>query len=408
MIKLRNKSKEDFQIMLNTNNYTQKLLGLEEVIITKVEKKPEGLMIFIELPKKAHFCPHCCNKTTRVHNYRLQKIKDLPSFMQNTYLLLRKRRYICTVCQKTFSETNDFLSRYQRLTNRVSQYIILKLSELCSYTSIAKKLGCSVTTIIRKVNLITHPKAQLPKVLAIDEFKGNTENEKFQCIITDVANKRTLDILPNKKVEDLYQYFMSFSRTDREKVEYFVMDMSPMFRRLAKTCFPKAQIVADKFHFTRLVNWALEHIRKSEQKKFFKQRRIYFKKSRWILLKPLSKLTTEEKVQLTNMISISATLRTAYMLKELFYQAIDSNDVVKNLLAWYEKAKESGIEKFSTLADTIYFWKDEIFAAIYTGFTNGYTEGCNNRAKVLKRVSFGLKNFKRFRDRLLHIASVNV
>ncbi|MFY9357473.1 MAG: transposase, partial [Defluviitoga tunisiensis] len=36
------------------------------------------------------------------------------------------------------------------------------------------------------------------------------------------------------------------------------------------------------------------------------------------------------------------------------------------------------------------------------GYTNGPTEGFNNKIKVLKRISFGLKNFYRFRNRILH------
>ncbi|MBS6611036.1 MULTISPECIES: transposase, partial [Peptoniphilus] len=32
---------------------------------------------------------------------------------------------------------------------------------------------------------------------------------------------------------------------------------------------------------------------------------------------------------------------------------------------------------------------------------NGYVEGINNKIKVLKRITFGMKNFKRFRNRIL-------
>ena len=39
--------------------------------------------------------------------------------------------------------------------------------------------------------------------------------------------------------------------------------------------------------------------------------------------------------------------------------------------------------------------------------TNGFTEGCNNKIKVLKRVSFGLRNFERFRNRILYINTRN-
>ncbi|MDY3864170.1 MAG: transposase, partial [Eubacteriales bacterium] len=38
-------------------------------------------------------------------------------------------------------------------------------------------------------------------------------------------------------------------------------------------------------------------------------------------------------------------------------------------------------------------------------YTNGFTEGCNNRIKVLKRNAYGVQNFKRFRNRILFMFS---
>ncbi|WP_318259637.1 transposase, partial [Ruminococcus sp. YE282] len=38
--------------------------------------------------------------------------------------------------------------------------------------------------------------------------------------------------------------------------------------------------------------------------------------------------------------------------------------------------------------------------------TNGFTEGCNNKIKVLKRNAYGFRNFNRFRNRILHIFSL--
>ena len=39
-------------------------------------------------------------------------------------------------------------------------------------------------------------------------------------------------------------------------------------------------------------------------------------------------------------------------------------------------------------------------------YTNGFTEGCNNKIKVIKRVSFGIRNFDYFRNRILHCSSL--
>jgi len=72
------------------------------------------------------------------------------------------------------------------------------------------------------------------------------------------------------------------------------MDMSGPYRCLAKTVFPKAQIIADKYHVVRQVTWAFENVRKAEQKKFHEQRRKYFKRSRRVLLKRPENLTPSE------------------------------------------------------------------------------------------------------------------
>ena len=48
--------------------------------------------------------------------------------------------------------------------------------------------------------LLDRPKASrsLPKVLSIDEFKGNAGGEKYQTIVTDAEHKKVLDVLPNR------------------------------------------------------------------------------------------------------------------------------------------------------------------------------------------------------------------
>jgi len=43
-----------------------------------------------------------------------------------------------------------------------------------------------------------------------------------------------------------------------------VMDMSGPYRSMAKTVFPNAKIIADKYHVVRQVTWAFENVRKAE------------------------------------------------------------------------------------------------------------------------------------------------
>jgi len=43
-------------------------------------------------------------------------------------------------------------------------------------------------------------------------------------------------------------------------------------------------------------------------------------------------------------------------------------------------------------ADTLRQWKEPLLNFFHDRTTNGYTEGCNTKAKMLKRVSFGMRN----------------
>lgn len=118
--------------------------------------------------------------------------------------------------------------------------------------------------------------------------------------------------------------FLKFSYKDRCKVKYVVMDMNKSFKQVIWNCFPNAKIVVDKFHICRYVQWALENIRKEVQKSFGNDRRKYFKRSRWILLKRNKKLKKEEdRKQLEMMLTVSEKLREAYELKEAFYELME-------------------------------------------------------------------------------------
>ena len=203
-------------------NFTEKLLGLKGVIIKNINQTSNMIIITIEKERKLHSCPCCGTETKDIHDYRWQKIKEIPAFGKQVLLHLRKRRYRCPACGKRFYEENSFLPRYHRMTNRLSAYVMKQLTDVRSFTSLAREVNLSVSTIIRIFDLIYYSPSELPSVLCIDEFKGNTDREKYQCIITDPVNRRIIDILPNRQKHKLITYFKRF---DRSKTKYFISDM---------------------------------------------------------------------------------------------------------------------------------------------------------------------------------------
>lgn len=394
--------------MLNTNS-TEYLLGLKDVIVDKIEDIDREKHIYLHMHQRLHLCPTCGHPTSKVHDYRTQLIGDLPAAGMNVILHLRKRRHVCTLCGKRFDEYNDFVQRYGRFTNRVFLKIVEELAETRTIKSVAKSHRMSAPTAAKVLDYIDYTPTKLPKVLSIDEFKGDANGERFQCILTDAENHEIFDILPTRKQEDLLAYFGTFP--NQNDVQYVITDMNLSFKTTLKLRFPQATVVIDKYHYMRQVDYALEAVRKEEQKRLSDVWRKYFKKSRSLLIKDSSKINWEEQMQLDNMFMFSEPLREAYHLKqsfELFKQSKTRAEAARRLGEWTMYAQSTDLKPFIAVTQTFSRWQTEILNSFDVPYTNGYTEGCNNRIKVIKRVSFGMPNFKRFRRRILHIMKPGV
>lgn len=383
-----------------TQDYTAKLLNLEDVIITKVENFSNQLHIYIELPRRKHVCPCCGAVTDRIHDYRMQTIKDVP-LARDTFLHLRKRRYRCD-CGKRFFEKNTFLPRYYRVTSRLIAEIIFAFKKVVS----AKEIGCrynvSSMTATRYFNMFNKKLTMLPEVVSLDEFKGNSGGQKYNSIIADPQNGVVLDILPNRFENDLVKYFSQFH--NKNQVKYFVCDMNPHFRRVAKKCFPQAKIVADKYHVIRQVYWAMERVRKNEQSKLSKHFQRYFKRSRYLLMKKTEHLTEAEMDQLALMFEIAPRLADAYRIKNEFLTVIrakSSQEGKKRLVDWLYAVEVMELPEFQDCTAAYHNWFQEILNSMDVPWTNGFIEGCNNKIKVLKRTCYGMRNFSNFRKRIL-------
>ena len=389
-----------------TSNYTQELLNLQDVQVEKVENFEKTKRVYIKLNRKTVCCPVCRTETNKIHDYRTQVIKDCESFGQKTELVLRKRRYVCTSCQKRFAEPNVFLPKYHRMTSRLIGSILDKLTEERSFTSVARETNLSVSTIIRIFDHIQYPRMKsCPSVLSIDEFKGNTGGEKYNVILCDAEGKTVLDILPKRKEAFLIDYF---KKTDRSNVEYFVSDMWTTYREIAKNFFSSAIFLVDKYHWIRQMIWAFEAVRKEAQKHLPTEVRKHFKRSKALLIKRYALLEQEQKEAVNTMLWYSDEIREAHSIKEWFLEILDAHDSVqleKELSRWIDCVETSELKPFQRCALTFYHWKKGIFNSLKAPFTNGFTEGCNNKIKVLKRNAYGYRRFDRFRNRILHIFS---
>ena len=72
------------------------------------------------------------------------------------------------------------------------------------------------------------------------------------------------------------------------------------------------------------------------------------------------------------------------------------------LREWLLEVESSGIKEFKAAITAFRNNYSYILNALkYRHISNGPTEGFNNKIKVLKRISYGVRNFKYFRNRIL-------
>ena len=388
------------------NDFIRNLLDLKGVIVKKVRYKKNFVKIHIELPVREQKCPHCKAKTTKIKDYRVQIIKDLPIRFKTTLLSYRKRRYQCKQCGKTFYEKADFLPKRARKTTRVTEFIVDRLKTKQSMKDIAKQANVSVNTVIRLLPPLAVSTKHLPEVLCIDEFKGNTGYYKYQVSLMDGKTRKPIDIIECRYKINLFDYFNKFSLEERKKVKYVVIDLWKAYKDLAKTYFPNAKVVADKFHFTRYITETVDTVRKQVQEKLSRSERKYFKHSRKLLLSRYNKLTEEKQKEELQyiLINYSEDLRKVYREKEELLELIQKEDkekAMEKLNNWIKRNLESDIPSLRSCAKTYFNWVEEIRNAIKVPYSNGPMEGYNNKIKTLKRVAFGFRNFTNFKARIL-------
>ncbi|MFB5664401.1 ISL3 family transposase [Alteribacillus sp. HJP-4] len=390
-------------------HFTMDLPGLEELKIMKSETVGDAFHLHVEMERKAHHCPSCGERTKNVHDYRTQKIQHLKMFERTSYLFYRKRRYVCP-CGKRFPEKTRVVERYQRHTAEWNQALGLRTIQGKNFKDTARQFHTSPSTAMRRFDRIAAPLIQevneLPEVISIDEYKGDTSKGKYQVLIADGRTGEPVDILPDRSVATIKQYL----REKGAKVEMVVMDMSPSFKSAVQKALGSPILIADRFHFCRYIYWALDLIRRNVQHDFHEYDRKKCKRMKHVFHKPFETLSEKQHWYLKRYLHLSSELTVAYQLKERFRSWFErakqetyhpENSIKEELYAFYQDVEDAGLPALNKAVQTLKNWQTEILNSFTFGYTNGPIEGLNNQTKVIKRNAFGFRRYDRLRSKIL-------
>ena len=391
------------------NNNILKLLDLQGIILKKEKYSKNLIELWVECLLKEHICPSCNSSTSRVHDYYTRSFNHIMVGKRTTKIYYKQRRYVCLHCGKRFAEKNSFIQKVYRHSNDVVNSVFDDLTSIKNLSQIGQDNNMSSQNVSRLMNKfmpIFHNTTSLPEAIGIDEFRGNSGGNKFQVVITNLKTHKVIDVISDRSEDALYNFFRKISNP--KDVKLVAMDLSLFFKKIIADVFPNAKIIADTFHFTRLMHWALDNVRKEVQKGLPKDMRIYFKRSRSVLHKRINDLNPDEYNQLTNMLDYNENLRWAYSIVQNLFEIIDEKNPDKKVTLFKEfmtYASNCDLPEFNKHIQTYFKWHKYIINSFYTNYSNGITEGLNTKIKTLKRVSFGFRNFQNFRLRILMACS---
>ena len=437
---------------MSYNNYNKNLIDLQDDTIEisdiiKVDNENESCIeIYIHklLVNSDKSCPHCGAANIVTKGYHTRKIKYIKIGLFNSYLIYKQRRFICKECNKTFNETCSFVNKNSNISNQIKSNVLEEFKKKQSNKDIAERNNISIASSNQTfINSVLANRKTLSEIICIDEFKANTIAGKYALIIGNPRTGEIIDILPSRKQDYIYYYFLNISSEERFKVQYIVTDLFESYRTIVKNLFPKSIHIADRFHWIRLAVQAFDKLRINTINSYLKKGKeikdknlINFyeitkknhkilianihKKEIWYFDQPTKVPQFQKEMSyqeiIEYIINFDKSLEEGYHLLQDLYKIArytPHREAEREILDWCEKAKnlESKLPEFRTVVLTYKSWIKEIVNSFLfdpvtkSRITNGFIEGKNNFCKVIKRVGFGYKNFDLFRAKVINISN---
>jgi len=243
--------------------------------------------------------------------------------------------------------------------------------DLSDYTAV-KKIGLDETAITRGHNYIT--------------------------LFVDMEKKAVLFVTEGKDSETVKKFVSDFENHhgEAENITQASSDLSPAFIKGITENLPNACITFDKFHVIKLINKAVDQVRREEA-----QTQPILKKSRYAVLKNEQNLTPTQKEKREEITLSKLNLKTlrAMHMRENFqavYTAETKEDFNKLLQKWYYWATHSKLPAMIHVAKTIKKHWDGIVSWYDTRINNGVLEGINSLVQAAKAKARGYRTFKNF------------
>ncbi len=227
---------------------------------------------------------------------------------------------------------------------------------------------------------------------------ANKRGHDYVSLFVDLAGPRILFATEGKDssmVERLKQDQVDYGGC-AENIKQMCGDMSPAFIKGVQEQFPDAELTFDKFHIMKIINNAVDEVRRQEQKK-----RTELARSRYLWLKNSENLKQSKADTLKPLTVKKLNLKTsrAYHIRLNFQEFFKQppEDAEAFLKRWYFWATHSRLEPIKQAAYTIKHHWDGVIQWFKSRINNGIlVEGINSLVQASKARARGYRTTKNF------------
>jgi len=352
-------------------------------------------------------CIHCKSLNLRKKERFLRCFKHHSIGSAKSVLMVQTHKFYCRDCRKYFNQRMPGILPYQRSTEPFKDEVATKHHDGSSILKVSERLALGQATVGRyyksylQREFNEHKNASVPKILGIDEKKFS-KKLGYQTTLVDLKKHTIFDITLGRTESNLGKYLRKLP--DRNNCKVIVMDLSETYRKIARDYFPRAMVVADRFHVVRLIN---HHFLKT-----WSQLDAVGRKSKGLMylmrMHEWSQMKERSRKNLNRYLAENPAVKAVYDFKQALMRIIltrvygkaAAKEEIPKFLDAIRALKTSGFKNLETLGDTLENWSEEIVRMWRFSKTNSITEGLHRRMDEIQNRAYGMHNFGNFRIRV--------
>ena len=194
------------------------------------------------------------------------------------------------------------------------------------------------------------------------------------------------------------------------RIKAVSMDMGQPYQNSVRRYCKNAELIFDPFHLMKMLNKAVDEVRRQEVVKGTGAEKSALKQTRQMWLWGEENLPDRHAARFEALKASTLKTAHAWRLKELwrtFKRCLDVDDAYAFFHKWYVLAMQSKLAPVKKVARTFKAHLAGIVSIFKHGFCNALAEGVNSRIQLLMQKSCGYRNRERLKtDILFHFGGL--